>query len=782
MLVVGKWGRGSVERRAGSLPKFAGIVACGAFAGAALGQAQPTVAVESIAEPATIEEVVVTARRRSENAQDVPIPITAVSGDVLERSGQYRLEDLNQRLPSLNAQFANPRQTSIAVRGLGNNPANDGLESSVGVYLDDVYLGRPGMANQDLIDIDQVELLRGPQGTLFGKNTTAGVLNFSSRAPSFTPDARIEASFGDYDYYQLRGTLNGPLFSDELAGRLSYAKTSRDGYVKDVFDGRRLNAVNRDGLRGQLLYKPSENFDARIIGDYNEENSACCVSVLNSLGPNGGAALQARLEAANAQQIYDPNYRTSTLNDRQYMSVRQGGGSAQLNWRKNGFQMTSISAYRSWWFLPTNDGDGNNASALINAGQKVDDEQWTQEFRIASSSGKAVDWVAGAYYFYQYQKNRSFFQYGPSAQAFYGLKPFFNDAFSQLRSYPRTNSYSLFGQATWHATDALAVTLGLRDTEEHKKSHLYRDAPTGPAGIELALPAYDSHDLKLSNNTVSALASAAYEFTPQLLSYVSVARGAKAGGINALVPAAGLTADSLYISPEKATDYEIGVKSTFLQERVLANANLFWSDVTDYQATQLIQTTPGVFVQTIGNIGKVRTRGIETELSTRPSEWLSFNINASYNDAVYRSYQNAPCSVESVFSDPPTCTPSGNSLSGQQVVGAPRWVVSPTASAQHALTSDLDGYGVVGYSWRSSFFGTSDNSPSGRVDAYGLMNLRAGVRGSWGTRSRWDASVWANNLTNKKYLVGGLSGPTFNAYSLFPGTPRYIGATLRVDF
>jgi outer membrane receptor protein involved in Fe transport len=158
-----------------------------------------------------LDEVVVTARRRAEKVQDVPIPITALSGSSLEESGQYRLEDLNERLPSLNAQFANPRQTSIAVRGLGNNPANDGLESSVGIYLDDVYLGRPGMANQDFVDIEQVSLLRGPQGTLFGKNTTAGVLNLTTRVPSFAPDGVIETSFGNYGYYQVRGTLSGPI-------------------------------------------------------------------------------------------------------------------------------------------------------------------------------------------------------------------------------------------------------------------------------------------------------------------------------------------------------------------------------------------------------------------------------------------------------------------------------------------------------------------------------------------------------------------------------------------
>src|ERR1700677_2463967 len=159
-------------------------------------QAQDTAASDAEVEGSGtgLEEVIVSARRRAENAQEVPIPLTALTGGALDEQGLYRIEDLNERLPSLNAQFGNPRQSSFAVRGLGNNPANDGLESSVGVYLDDVYLGRPGMANQDLVDLDQVSLLRGPQGTLFGKNTTAGVLNLTTSAPSFPPAGIAEAS------------------------------------------------------------------------------------------------------------------------------------------------------------------------------------------------------------------------------------------------------------------------------------------------------------------------------------------------------------------------------------------------------------------------------------------------------------------------------------------------------------------------------------------------------------------------------------------------------------
>lgn len=726
---------------------------------------------------AGLDEVVVTARRRAENAQEVPIPITALSGGALDQSGLYRLEDLNERLPSLNAQFGNPRQTSIAVRGLGNNPANDGLESSVGVYLDDVYLGRPGMANQDLVDLDQVSLLRGPQGTLFGKNTTAGVLNLTTSAPSFTPGGLAEVSAGNYGYYQLRGTVTGPIEEDTLAGRLSYSKTYRDGYIDDVTDARRLNGVDREGLRTQLLFKPSDAFTVRVIADYEEENSPCCVSVLYNVGPNNGAMLKAHLAAAGATEIYDPNFQSASINDPQYMRVRQGGGSVQVNWRLDGgYTLTSITAYRSWQFLPTNDADDTGVSAIINAGQEVDDEQWSQEIRLASPSGGPIDWVTGLYYFYQYQNNMAFTQYGPDAHALYGLPAFYNGAYSQVRAYPETNSYAAFGQATWHLTDQWHLTAGLRDTQEDKTSQVERNPPVGLPGIGQALPAYDSGELRLSNNNVSALASLGYQVDPNLLGYLSASRGAKAGGINESVPAAGLSASSLYVAPETANDYELGVKSTWLDQTLLFNVNLFWTGVKNYQATQLEQTTPGVFVQTLANIGGVRTRGVETELTAKPVDWFAFDLNASYNDAVYTSYANAPCSIEATLAKEVTCN-----LTGEQVVGAPRWVVNPNLTLTHGLGGGVDGYALLGYSWRSSFYGTSDNSEYGIVKSYGLLNVRVGIQGDLGSK-KWDLSLWANNVTDKRYFVGGLTGPTFGAYSLFPGDPRFWGATARVAF
>ncbi len=719
-----------------------------------------------------------TARRRAENAQDVPIPITALSGSALDQSGIYRLEDLNDRMPSLNVQLANPRQISIAVRGLGNNPANDGLESSVGVYLDDVYLGRPGMANQDLIDLDQVSLLRGPQGTLFGKNTTAGVLILSSSPPSFSPGATIETSAGNYGFYQVRGTATGPIDDNTLAGRITYSKTFRDGFVDDVTDGRRLNGVDREGVRGQLLFKPNDALSVRLIADYAEENSPCCITVLSSVGPNDGALLKTHLAAANAVEVYDPDFLSASINGPQYVHVRQGGGSVQVNWRLNGgYSLTSITAYRSWQFMPTNDLDDTSASAIIDEGQEVDDEQWSEEIRLASPAGGPINWVTGLYYFYQYQDNLFFTQYGPAAHAFYGLPVFYNDAYSQVRAYPETNSYAAFGQATWHITGQWSLTAGLRDTEEDKTSHIDRNPPIGPPGIDLVLPAYSSGDLKISDNDVSALGSLSFQFDPNLLGYASAARGALAGGINESVPPDHMSVSSLFVAPETANDYELGLKSTWLDQKLLFNVNLFWTDVKNYQATQVAQTSPGVLVQTLTNIGGVRTRGVEAEFAAKALGWLSFDLNASYNDAVYTSYANAPCSIESTLAGEVTCN-----LTGQQVVGAPRWVVNPYLSLSHDLGGGITGYGLVGYSWRSSYFGTPDNSEYGVVNSYGLLNLRVGLSGDLGPRVKWDLSAWANNALDKRYLTGAIIAPTFGAYSLLPGDPRFWGATARLRF
>ena len=723
-----------------------------------------------------LESVTVSARRREENVQDVPIPIAVLGGDELESTGQFRLEDLNQHLPSTNVTFQNPRQSSIAVRGLGNNPANDALESSVGVYLDDVYLGRPGMANFDLVDIDQISLLRGPQGTLFGKNTTGGVLNITTREPTFAPQATLETSVGNLGYYQVRGAVSGGL-TDDLAGRFSFARTYRQGFIDDPVNGLKYNGTNRDGYRGQLLYKPSATFSLRLIADYNSESEDCCISSLINLGPNGGARLLKAIASSGAVFNFDPAYRTTYINSFQHMTAGQGGYSAEANWDVGDSKLTSITAYRYWRFHPNNDADSASISAIVDAGQNVNDRQFSQEVRWASPGDRTFDYVTGLYYFYQAQDNLIVTQYGPDAGAWLGV-PAFDDAFTSTVSNLHLWSGSAFAQGTWNVTSAFSLTAGLRETHEQKATRIFRTAPVGPnPALPRALPEYYSGNLERSDSDPSALLSASYKLAPEVLTYVSFSHGAKSGGVNPAVPpsvAGGLPATAtLFIQPERANDYELGIKSQWLDKRVRFDADLFWTEVNNYQATST-GIVNGVSTQILGNIGKVRTRGVEVELAATPLQGLSLALNASFNDARYREYPNAPCNAEEAAAGLTVC-----SLTGQPVFESPRWIANPNVDYQ-VKVGRLKLFGDVGYSWRSGFYGYSNNSASTFIPGFGLLNAKVGVGGS-AYHSEWSLSLWADNALDKRYVTS--IGPgNFGEYYGQLGLPRTYGATLRLDF
>jgi len=221
----------------------------------------------------------------------------------------------------------------------------------------------------------------------------------------------------------------------------------------------------------------------------------------------------------------------------------------------------------------------------------------------------------------------------------------------------------------------------------------------------------------------------------------------------------------------------VGIKSTLLDDRLQLNANLYWTDVTDYQATALeLSTVTGTFQQVLSNIGKVRSRGFETEVTSVPLPGLTLSLAASFNEAQYRDYRNAPCSAEAIAAGIQLCD-----LSGQQVVGAPKWIVNPGVAYTHTL-GGLDGYVQADYAWRSSFYGSPDNSKFAQVDPYGVVNVQLGLTGRLSV-TEWQLALWARNLTNERYVIGGLSGASqFLTYSLFPGEPRAYGATVRLNF
>ncbi|HIE1543314.1 TPA: TonB-dependent receptor [Pseudomonas aeruginosa] len=729
-------------------------------------------------------KVTVTARRREEDSQKVPTPITVLGGETLEAQRISRVQDLQQVLPSVNVAYIHARQSSVAVRGIGNNPASDGLEGSAGIYLDNVYLGRPGMAVFDLLDIEQLELLRGPQGTLFGKNTTAGVLNISTRAPTFTAERTVEVSGGQDGYFQGRGTVSGPL-GETLAGRLSAYRTRDDGYIKNIHDDNYLNGGERQGARGQLLFEPNEDFSLRWIADYNEEDSSNGSMVVY------GAAERFWQRAAlvGASPLRDPQRRKVNINGRQHVSVHQGGSSLEANWNlAGGYRLTSISAYRYWHFTPAND-EQLNVSAINDTGVEVHDRQFSQEIRLASPTGGAFDYVVGAYAFRQNLGNKTFTSYGPLADLYLlgANLGALNDTYSKANGKIETDSFALFAQGTWHLTERLDFTAGLRGTYEEKNAKVERFAPLGGAavgGVGAAvrngqLGAYDSGDLSQYNFAPSALLSLSYQFNDDLLGYASLSHGEKSGGVNLAVgsaPSAG--ADSLLVGPERANDAELGLKSTLFDRRLLLNANLFWTGIHGYQATTLYQA-PGStqLVQVLANAGSVRSRGLEFEATALPLRGLTLNFNGSYNDVTYLSFKDAPCPAE-VSTRPGA--PSSCDLTGQRVVGASKWIANLNGEYQWRLDDRFQPYVSASYAYRSAAEGTLDNSDLSKIDGYALVNLAAGLRSDLGD-GQLDTSVWLKNAFDKDYYLSAFASIN-GSYTASVGQPRTLGVSLRYDF
>ena len=721
-----------------------------------------------------VARVTVSTRRRNETSQSVPTTMSVLDANTLESNRVYRVQDLQQLLPSTTVNYVHARQMSFAVRGLGNNPASDGLEGSVGVYLDNVYLARPGMAAFDALDIQQLELLRGPQGTLFGKNTTAGVLNITSKQPTFRTENSAQLSIGEQGYAQGKAVLSGA-FSDTAAGRVSLYKTHEDGYITNIHNGDKVQGGDRQGVRAQLLLEPNNQLSARLIADYNVEDSNNGTLIFYSAGPSGRFLTQAA--AVGGHPVTDPTLRQVNLDAGSHVDVHQGGVSGEVNWKlDNDYKFTSISAYRFWNFTPRND-DGLDVPVVLNVGASTRHRQFTQELRLATPLGREVESVLGAYYYYQNLDNTNFTINGPLADRFNATPA---GAWSNVTSYGyghlRVNSYALFAQSIWHIDPTWDLTGGLRATYEDKLARVTRDTPVGAAVTGPALAsrnarygAYNSGDVRLSNLSPSALLTLAYKLDTDVLAFGSVSHGEKSGGINLSVPgAAGVS--SLKVDNEKANNLELGIKSNLLGRRAQVNASLFWNEVRGYQNNAY---DPVSATSYLTNAGDVRSRGLELDTSLVVARGFTVGANGSYNDVRYTDYRNAPCPAEHPG---PSCDLSGRAA----LVNAPRWIGNLSAQYAHALAANIEAYGNVNYAYRGATYGTLDASEYARIPAYSLTNLSAGVKVKNGS-TRWDISVWAKNVFDKQYYTS-MWNTSPSAYNTVIGTPRQVGLTARADF
>jgi len=751
---------------------------------------------EGISNPAPeLDVIVVTARKRQENSQAVPISIMAVNGELLERSHTLLLTEIVQSIPDMQLQFINPRQTAFSIRGLGNNPASEGLETSVGLYLDGVYISRPGMLTSDLDDIEQITVLRGPQGTLFGRNTTAGALSISIRKPERTFSSNVEFSAGNFGLRQARGSVTGPL-SGTLSGRLSAFYTSRDGILENIDTTSDLNNQNRLGTRGQLYFQPSPAFDLRLSADisHQQENSGAQVLVDPGLTlANGGTRpndIFVRSARFGFSPTFDPFSRQVNADQRQAIETTNVGTSVEANWNLAGYTLTSISAWRRWDFLPSTDLDYLPLDIQHTAGNDIWNQQWSQEMRIASPLHRSIDFVGGVFLYGQRLETASVpgATYGADAAKFYSQPTLILPAYALtgVTSYTHaeadTDSEALFGQIAWHVDDHWEFTTGARSNWDHKSAVVRRTRSGGsvlnPADPFFAAamaarnqlaPGDASADNRSSGNTLSGSVSLSYRPTTMLLVYGSLSRGVKAAGLNTIILPVG--ADPV-IKPEVIKNIELGVKTSLLNERLEINGDLFYANIDNYQTTVRDRVLISSY---LANAKSARTRGAELELRWAVLAGLQMDAAIAYDDATYTSFHSAPCATEW------TGIATSCDLTGRPISGAPRWSGVAHVEYTRGLTRHLQSTSGIEFTFRSSNYYNSDDSAYSLIHGYGLVNLHLSV----GPPSEhWQISLWARNLLNKDYFsalsAGGVFGTGYVAGSI--GDPRTYGATLRWQF
>lgn len=751
---------------------------------------------DAAAGDSAITDVYITARRKSENLQKVPIAVSAISGEQLESAGIYNVETLQKVQPSLQFISSNPRNTATTIRGLGSGIGltNDGLEQGVGIYVDEVFYARPGSAVVDLIDIERVEILRGPQGTLFGKNTTAGALNITTRAPSFTPEGRIEASVGDYGFLQTKISLSGPL-SDTVAVRVAFGGTRRDGLFKNTFLNVKQNDLNSQVLRAQLLWKPSDKLNVRLSYDFAYQDPEANTQTFVRYGASLRAAnrqFPALAAALNyAPPSTNPYDRLVDVNSPLEAKQVINGLSGTVNWDLGDVTLTSVTAYRDWDWTPQNDRDYTSLSIRTKSNNYSEQQQISQEFRLASNGDRKINWVVGAYGFNQRVETNGVEQWGKDG-AFWLIGTsvpanLIDGLTSNTHVVTKVRSYAVFGQLTWNVTDRFRITPGLRYTYEEKDGS-FRQIVTGGLATTVAsqitaknniAPTY-AYTADYQDDSPSGQINFAYDLTPTVLGYVNLSKGYKSGGINA----AGVPVDanfqpftaSIVVKPEEVETIEAGLKTQFWDKRGTVNVAIYSTNVKDYQAT-VVDGNLGAIRPYLANIEKVEVRGVELDGKFRATDNLLIYGSVSYTDGKYASFKNGPAPLELQ-----TSSSSVADLSGKDLPGVSKWAGSVGWEYNHPATIGKlsgDAYFSGDVSYRSDWNSDPSVSKYTVVEASTIANFRVGYRASGGT----EVFLWAKNAFNEEYLQflslqAGNSGAIYGQ----PGDPRSFGVTVRKAF
>lgn len=690
-----------------------------------------------------IEEVVVTATKTgATEEQRTPIAMTVFTGARLDSSGVDNIKDLVSLTPNLNVAQTSAN-AQIYIRGIGSNNVFNGSDPDVTMQSDGVYLARGYGQFFDFVDIDRIEVLRGPQGTLYGRNAVGGTINIISRMPSDEAKAEAQITVGNYSHIQTKGYLSGPLVPGVVQASLAANYISHSPYIKDMAPGQKgLDNGNRGGLRGQLRFVPTDSVQATTRFDWNRADerfdSADHLLVPVAYGPLASSIIG--------------NFREVAVNDPQNLETTNWGVSEDIDVALSDvFHLKSLTAFRGGSYTVFNDSD--DTESTVNTAYQTDkDSQVSQEFDLNTKTER-VDSVVGLYYFTEHETSTIQNSLPPSvatsaAQA------------SQTTVLPDSHvrSFAAFAQGTYRITDSLEFTAGIRYTSDRKRLNQdFQRASLAPNNFGTLLPGFPlliSTDRDYKAWTPKFEAS--WQATQDVFLYSSATRGFKSGGTNF----AGTNAQTISFNPEYIWSYESGLKSQWLRNRLRANLTGFYYDYSNLQVQSLI--APGV--ASIANAASAHAKGLELETIAKPLENMTLTFNYSLLDSVYSSFNNSavPRALVPFVANSPRYDAASKvfNAAGNYLNGAPRSSVS--ASAQYDVpTARGKLYARVEYYWQARVYYQPTNVLVASQRPYSLTNLGLGYEDD----GKWSIRVIARNLTDTEYLVnvastaGGPAGP-----------------------
>lgn len=770
-----------------------------------------------MAEERSIEEIVVTATKREASIQDVPIAVSAFSGEDLESRGVQDLYGLQEVSPSISVYNSNSNSNgaSVRIRGIGTTGNNPGLESAVGTFVDGVYRSRFGQAMGDLVDVERIEILRGPQGTLFGKNTSAGAVNIITKKPEFEQNGFVELTIGDLDTTKIRGSVTGPL-SDTVAYRLSGSWHERDeGNYKNADTGEWYDIRDRWAVKGQLLFEPTDALSIRLIAEASEKDENCCQSTWESVSAGSQAAYEFAAANSGTTPFLQTGTRKAGANFDSYEEAEDLGFSLEVNYDIESWNatFTSLTAYHDFEVYRGQDWDFTNIDIVASPGQDIDEtfENFSQEFRLVGTAGN-VDWLVGAYIYSEELTTDERLAFGPAAadylaMLFSGNNPA-SPVFASINAVNYTNNgysadwatdtdgFAIFTHNVINITENLNVTIGLRYIDEEKDGEAIlnnvQPLPEGASAQDIFLATEAANEepclnpifrgavrsfcdnaswnRKRKDDAVTGTFSIGYAFNDDHNVYAGYSRGFKAGGLNhdqeafdtsaIAVGASTEITDGVEFDAEEADAYEIGYKGQFAEGRFTVNAALFYTDFSDFQ----LNTFTGLgFV--VGNPGDVTAQGVELETMWTVNDWLYLTAGYTYADSRYDD----------------SLAPGNESIEGRTLTQSPYNQASGSIFIERALgDTGLTGFATLNGSYRSAANTGSGLEKDKIQNGFSLFNAQVGFRTA---NERWELKVFCNNCGDKEIdRVIYNQVLASSSRGTFLNDQRMVGASLRANF